>query len=453
MLDLTNSPLITAYKAKTPGSAELAKQALEVMPSGVASESRWLDPHPIYVKHALGPRKWDVDGNGYVDYWGGHGALMLGHAHPVVMKAVQEQLNHGTHYGSCHEMEVRWAQLVTQLIPSAELVRFTSSGTEATILGVRLARAFTGKRKLIRFAEHYHGWTDLMMARVTDTPRGIVSGIGDDVLVARDDDIDSVVQLLDKHNDVAAVIIEPIGANTGLRPLRAEFLTALRKLTQERGVLLIFDEVVTAFRIAPGGAQAHFNVMPDLTSLAKVVCGGLPGGAIAGRKDIMELLSVAATKASGKGVVPHQGTFNANPVAAAAGIATLEIIASSDACARANQFGDAIRRGLNEMFEEEKIGWACYGAFSKFQIFLNAAGMKFKPTEFNQFAYPASALMNDKTSPIIRKMRIGMLVNGVDLLGGGSGSFNSATHGQAELKETVEALRNTIRMLRQEGEI
>ena len=453
MLDLTNSPLIAVYKAKTPGSADLAKQAIEVMPSGVASESRWLDPHPIYVEHAAGPRKWDVDGNGYVDYWGGHGALMLGHAHPAVMKAVQEQLNHGTHYGSCHEMEVRWAQLITRLIPSAELVRFTSSGTEATILGVRLARAFTGKRKLIRFAEHYHGWTDLMMSRVADTPRGIVSGIGDDVLVARDDDIDSVVQLLDKHNDVAAVIIEPIGANTGLRPLRAEFLAALRKLTQERGVVLIFDEVVTAFRVAPGGAQAYFKVMPDLTALAKVACGGLPGGAITGRKDIMHLLSGAATKASGNGVVPHQGTFNANPVAAAAGIATLEIIANTDACTKANQFGDAIRRGLNEMFEEEQVNWACYGAFSKFQIFLNASGMKFKPTEFDQFAYPAAALMNDKTSSMIRKMRIGMLVNGVDLLGGGSGSFNSATHGEAELKETVEGLRKTIHMLRHEGEI
>lgn len=453
MLDLTNSPLIAAYKAKTPTSAELAKQAIEVMPSGVASESRSLDPHPIYVKHAAGPRKWDVDGNGYVDYWGGHGALMLGHAHPIVTKAVQEQLNHGTHYGSCHEMEVRWAQLITQLIPSAELVRFTSSGTEATILGVRLARAFTGKRKLIRFAEHYHGWTDLMMARLTNTPRGIVSGIGDDVLVARDDDIDSVVQLLDKHNDVAAVIIEPTGASSGLRPMQAEFLTHLRRLTQERGVILIFDEIVTAFRIAPGGAQAHFNVMPDLTSLAKVACGGLPGGAITGRKDIMSLLSGSATKASGNGVVPHQGTFNANPVAAAAGIATLEIIANTDACAKANEYGNAIRRALNEVFEEEKVAWACYGGFSKFHIFINASGLKFKPTEFDQFAYPAAALINDKTSPVIRKIRIAMLVNGVDLLGGGSGSFNSAIHGEAELKETVDALRKTIQMLRQEGEI
>jgi glutamate-1-semialdehyde 2,1-aminomutase len=167
----------------------------------------------------------------------------------------------------------------------------------------------------------------------------------------------------------------------------------------------------------------------------------------------MNLLSGAATKASGKGVVPHQGTFNANPVAAAAGIATLEIIANTDACDKANRFGDAIRRGLNEMFEEEKVNWACYGAFSKFQIFLNASGMKFKPTEFDQFAYPSAALMNDKTSPVIRKMRIGMLVNGVDLLGGGSGSFNSATHDETELKETVDGLRKTIHMLRQEGEI
>jgi glutamate-1-semialdehyde 2,1-aminomutase len=455
MLDLTNSPIIAAYKMRTPRSAELAKQAAEVLASGVASESRVLDPYPLYIKHAAGPRKWDVDGNGYVDYWGGHGSLMLGHCHPVVMKAVQEQLNHGTHYGSCHEFEVRWSELVKQLIPSAELVRFTSSGTEATILGVRLARAFTGKKKLIRFAEHYHGWTDLMVARENAPPRGVVSGIGSDVLVARAGDIDSVVQLLDNNNDVAAVIIEPIGANTGLRPMRTEFLGALRKLTQERGVILIFDEVVTAFRIAPGGAQAFYNVKPDLTSLAKVLCGGLPGGAIAGRKDIMDLLSVKATKALGQEVVPHQGTFNANPVAAAAGIATLEIIANTDACAKANEYGETIRKRLNEMFEEEKVEWAAYGAFSKFHIFhnANAKRISFKPTEFEMFDYPASSLMNDRTSPMIRKMRLGMMLHGVDLTGGGSGSFVSATHGDQEMEDTVEGLRKTLHMLRQEGEI
>jgi glutamate-1-semialdehyde 2,1-aminomutase len=451
-MELTNSPLIATYRARTSRSAELAQRAVAVMPSGVASESRVLDPHPVYIKHAEGPRKWDVDGNCYVDYWGGHGSLMLGHRHRAVMDAVHEQLEHGTHYGSCHELEVRWAELVTRLIPSAELVRFTSSGTEATLLGVRLARAFTGKRKLIRFAEHYHGWTDLMISRVDSSPRGVVSGIGDDVLVAQDDDIDGVARLLE-NKEVAAVIIEPIGANTGLRPMRGAFLTELRKLTRDRGVLLIFDEVVTAFRIAPGGAQTHFDVKPDLTSLAKVLCGGLPGGAIAGRKDIMELLSTAATKPSGKGVVPHQGTFNANPVAAAAGIKTLEIIESTDACAKANKYGETIRRRLNEMFEEEKVSWVAYGAFSKFQIWHNAKNLPVKPTEFDPFAYPAATLMNDRHSSVFRKMRIGMLINGVDLTGGGSGSFNSAVHGEAEMDETVEGLRKTLHLLRQEGEI
>lgn len=450
--DLSNSPLIAAYRTKTPGSAELITRAEKVMPSGVASESRVLDPHPLYIKHAEGPRKWDVDGNGYVDYWGGHGALMLGHRHPVVMKAVHEQLEHGTHYGSCHELEIRWAELITGMLPSVDLVRFTSSGTEATILGVRLARAYTGKQKLIRFAEHYHGWTDLMIAREA-VQRGVVSGIGQDVLVAQDDNIESVVRLLDEHKDVAAVVIEPVGANTGLRPMRFAFLAELRKLTHERGVLLMFDEVVTAFRIAPGGAQSLFNVMPDLTSMAKIMCGGLPGGAIGGRKEVMELLSTAATKSSGKGVVPHQGTFNGNPVAAAAGIATLEIVANTDACARANAYGDEIRRRLNEMFEEEGVPWAAYGTFSKFQIFHNAPGFKFKPTKFDPFDYPLAKLINDRTSTVIRKMRIGMLLNGVDLTGGGSGSFISATHGPAELEQTVEGMRQTVRMLRQEREL
>jgi glutamate-1-semialdehyde 2,1-aminomutase len=453
MLDLSNSPLIAAYRAQTPGSAALAKHAIEALPAGVNHESRVLDPYPLYIDHAQGPWKWDVDGNAYVDYFGGHGALLLGHRHPKVTEAVHAQLDRGTHFGACHEQEVRWAELVKQLIPSAELVRFTSSGSEATLLAVRLARAFMRKPKLIRFVEHYHGWSDIMVSRDGAGMPGVLGGVGETVLLAQDNDIESVTRLLEAHKDVAAVIVEPTGANSGMIPLKPEFLRSLREVTTRQGVLLIFDEVVTAFRVAPGGAQTLFDIRPDLTTLAKILAGGLPGGAVAGRKDIMGLLDPAASGASGREKVAHSGTFNANPVAAAAGVATLEIVASTDACAKANQYGETIRQRLNEMLEEERVPWAAYGTFSKFQIFLNARGIAITPTRFDPYLYPPEVLKTNRSSSLFHKLRLGMLLQGVDLTGGGSGSFASATHGEEEMTATVEGLRKTIHLLRQEGEL
>ena len=330
-----------------------------------------------------------MDGNDYVDYFGGHGALILGHSHPRVLAAIQKALADGTHFGSSHERELRWGQLVQRLIPGAERVRFTSSGTEATHLALRLARAQAGSRKFLRFTPQFLGWHDPVVAGYSSnfdgspTP-GVLPEVAAMAVPMDPWDIDAVRNVLEADDDIAAAILEPTGATFGLVPLRPGFLAALRELTAEHGVVLIFDEVVTGFRVAPGGAQAHFGVTPDLTALAKIVSGGLPGGALVGRKDILDLLDFEISTARGREKVPHQGTYNANPITAAAGIAALEIIAEGDACARANAFAETLRRRLNEVLEAEGVPWAAYGTFSAFPPFTTPRG-----PEIDSFAsYP-----------------------------------------------------------------
>ena len=453
----TNSPIIAAYRAATPGSAAAAERASRLFPSGVTHDSRYIEPYGLYITRAQGPRKWDVDGNCYVDYFGGHGALLLGHCHPKIVEATQRQLERGTHFGASHETEIAWAEWVLKLLPSAERVRFTSSGTEATMMALRLARAFTGKSKIIRFKHHFHGWHDHMTSGFAShfdgspTP-GVLPGVTGGLLLAEQNDADGLARLLEAHDDVAAAIIEPTGAHGARLPIDPQFLVALRELTQQHGVLLIFDEVVTGFRVSPGGAQAEYGIRPDLTTLAKILAGGLPGGAVAGRKDILDLLDFQVTKASDREKITHQGTFNANPLSAAAGVAALEIVATTDACARANRYGDELRRRINEVFEEERVPWAAYGTFSMFHIFTNPDHRAIVPTRFDPLQQPAEALAGNRQAAIVHKLRLAMMTGGVDF-SGSPGGITSATHGDAELEDTLTALRHTIHMLKQEGEI
>jgi glutamate-1-semialdehyde 2,1-aminomutase len=454
---ITNSPIIAAYRAATPGSSAASEKASRLFPSGVTHDSRYIEPYGLYITRAQGPRKWDVDGNCYVDYFGGHGALLLGHCHPKVVAAVNQQIERGTHFGASHETEIAWAEWVMKLVPSAERVRFTSSGTEATMMAVRLARAFTGKSKLIRFKHHFHGWHDHMTSGYAShfdgspTP-GVLPGVAGELLLAEQNDPEGLARLLETNNDVAAAIIEPTGAHGAQLPIDPKFLTELRELTRQHGVVLIFDEVVTGFRVSPGGAQAEYGVRPDLTTLAKILAGGLPGGAVAGRKDILDLLDFQVTKASDREKISHQGTFNANPLSAAAGVAALEIVGTTDACARANRYSDTLCRRINEIFEEEHVPWAAYRMFSNFHIFTNPDRQAISPTRFDPLAQPAEALAGNRQAGVVHKLRLAMMTGGVDF-NGSPGGIVSATHGEAELEDTLKALRNTLRMLRQEGEI
>src|SRR5438034_7665259 len=376
------------YRARTPGSAALYAQACRVLPAGLTHDSRATSPYPIYVARAAGARKWDVDGNEYVDYFGGHGALLFGHSHPPLVEAVQRQAALGTHWGASHELEVRWAELVQRLVPSAARVRFTGSGTEASQLALRLARAYTGKTKIMRFVGHFHGWHDAvapggMSHYDGSVPAGIPESLVRETLLLPADDAGPVLDLLQTRNDIAAVIVEPSGASWGQVPLPPGFLAALREATRKRDAVLVFDEVITGFRWSRGGAQARFGVVPDLTVLAKIVAGGLPGGAVAGRAAIMDQLDPAAAKAAGREKIGHQGTFNSNPLCAAAAVATLSIVEREDVCAKAEASAEGLRTGMRQILNQEDVPWGIYGDTSAFQIFQNPAGLDIDPLTFD----------------------------------------------------------------------
>jgi glutamate-1-semialdehyde aminotransferase len=257
----SNSPIVAAYIARTPRSALAYATARDLMPGGVTHDVRYMRPHPIYVDQAGGVRKHDVDGNIYVDYQGGHGALILGHSHPEVTARISEQLARGTHYGANHEMENRWAALICDMVPSAELVRFTNSGTGATMMALRLARAATGRKLLLRFRGHFHGWHDHVAFGVvshfdgTPTP-GVIPELAENVVLVIPNDAAGLRAALAEHGaDIAAAIIEPTGSIYGQVPVEAAFVQTLRDETKRLGIVLIFDEVVTGFRVA-GGAYA-----------------------------------------------------------------------------------------------------------------------------------------------------------------------------------------------------
>ena len=453
---LSNSRIEAAYRERTRRSAELAKEARDLFPSGITHDSRKIDPYTIYVDRAEGPRKWDVDGNEYIDYFGGHGALMLGHHHPDIDRVIVEALGRGTHFGSSHEGEVRWAQAVKDRVPSVERVRFTSSGTEATHLALRVARAATGRRKVVRFRTHFHGWHDHMTQGYishfdgTATP-GVLQEVAGSVVLLDPGDEAAMRETMAGDPEVAAAILEPTGGSFGLTPLRPTFLEALREATAENGVMLIFDEVVTGFRVSPGGAQAEFGIVPDLSTFAKILAGGLPGGALAGRKDLLDFLDFEATSADGREKINHQGTYNANPVSAAAGTEMLRIVGSTDACARANDFGERLRAALNEILIDEDVPWAAYGTFSGFHVFLNSQGRSIRPDQFDPFSIDYREL---KANPpgLADRLRLAMLSNGVDVTGWPGGTI-SAAHGDRELAETAEAFRESLRMLKAEDAI
>lgn len=452
-----NATLLEAYLALTPGSAKLSARAHEVLPSGLTHDSRHFDPYPLYINRALGPVKWDVDNNKYVDYFGGHGALILGHNHPTVMRAVHAALDRGTHFGACHESEIRWAELIRQMVPSAERVRFTGSGTEATLMALRLARAYTGRGKLVRFRGHFHGWSDHMTSGHTNhfdgsATTGVLGGVANNVLLCDANDVPGITRIFNEHRDIAAVILEPTGANFGRMPIMPSFLAVLRDLTRQAGTILIFDEVVTGFRVSPGGVQAALGITPDMTTLAKILSGGLPGGAVVGRKDILDLLDFKVTKAAGREKIAHPGTFNANPVSAAAGIATLEILSTTDACARANAFGETVRARMNQVLEEEDVKWAVHGSYSGMHIFTNPEGDNIVPSQFDAAAFIQKMIDRPRGEGLTGQVRMGLLVNGVDMNTGPSGTI-SAMHGEEEMAITVDAFRATIRALKREGAV
>lgn len=436
------------FMASRPNSQRLYAEAIQTFPAGVTHDTRFLTPFPIFVTHATGPRKWDVDGHEYIDYVGGHGALLLGHSHPAVVQAVQEQVAKGTHYGASHELELEWGGLVKHLVPSAERVRFVSSGTEASLMAVRLVRGYTGKKKLVKFQGHFHGWHDQVMPAVNapfDQPSsvGLLPSTLETTIVLPIDDISAVERTLAEDDDIAAVIIEASGASTGTIPIRPGFLAELRRVTKERGTVLIFDEVVTGFRFSPGGVQAATGVIPDMTILAKVLAGGLPGGAVVGRADIMEQLDFKSQRR-----VYHPGTFNANPLSAAAGVAALKIVATGEPHEKANAATAQLMSRWNEAIEERKAEACVYGEASVLHVYMG-------PCDDRRACGGREACTNDPSKlkgmgrAVTGGFRRAMMLNGLDFIG--TTAIVSATHGQREVDESAVAFAKGLDMLIADG--
>ena len=433
--------LTEAFAQRFPRSLAEFQRATGSLPAGITHDSRHFAPYPIYVDHAAGARKWTIDGPELVDYWMGHGALLLGHSDPAMIEAVQAQVARGTHYSACHELEMAWAELVVRLVPSAERVRFTSSGTEATLLALRLARAFTGRSKVIKFQGHFHGWHDYLAYGVSppfDAPNsaGIPAEVLSTVLLAPPNDLGAVRAHLDAHPDVAAVILEPGGGSNGVIPPDLEFLHSLRALTARRGVVLIFDEVITGFRYARGGAQERYGITPDLTTLAKIVAGGLPGGAVTGRADILEYLDYHDDDPQWNrhGRIGHQGTFNANPLSAAAGITCLTQVATGEPNRLADARGTELREGLEGVLTRRGVpGWV-NGESSVFHIVLAEPGER-RP------GVPAD-LFRATRGPLATALRQAMLLEGVDLMH--TGALVSSAHTPKDIAFTVEAFDRAL---------
>ncbi|MBV9895855.1 MAG: aspartate aminotransferase family protein [Chloroflexi bacterium] len=444
----TPSTIDDSFRKRFSKSAELYQRSRAAIAGGITHDSRNFAPFPIYVERAEGSRKWDVDGNELLDHWMGHGALLLGHNHPDVVAAVAEQVHRGTHYGACHELEVAWAEQIQRLIPSAEWVRFTMSGTEATMLAMRDARAYTGREKVIRFAGHFHGWHDYAMAGYqppfdTPTSTGVPAGVAQSMLVAYPNNIESVRELLDAHpGEVAAVIVEPGGGSNGIIPTNVDFLKQLRTLCTERNVVLIFDEVITGFRYSPGGAQQLYGVTPDVTTLAKIVAGGLPGGAVVGKHDILNVQSFTGELHHDRYErVLQQGTFNANPMSAAAGLTALQLVGEGWPTQQAAEAGEQLRVALRDVFERRGVAGVVLGEASVFQILLGEGMEEAVATTDVQRLMAGRGAVNT--------LRKAMLLNGVDLMR--SGGFTSIVHEDAELAKTVEAFDRSLEALQREG--
>ena len=439
--------ILEEYIAKHPGSAQRYAEATRIFPGGVTHDNRYAQPFPLYLTHGYGPHKWDVDGNEYIDYVSGHGALLLGHSHPAVAAAVAEQITRGTHLGACTDEELRWARAIQALMPSVEKLRFHSSGTEATLMAMRLARAYTGKNKIIKLQDHFHGWHDYAMAGSDRPAPGVPAESWDSMVIVPSGDLEAVEDALNRDSDIAGLILEPTGAHYGQLPFDVpNYLKGLRELTAQHEVILIFDEVVTGFRASPGGAQVLYDVAPDLTTMAKIVAGALPGGAVGGKADIVDMIAHRGDPEwDNQNRVYHPGTFNGNPLSAVAGAVCLELIASQPINQRADAMAGRLKRGLNETLGKMEVSGHAHGIASMIHLVL--ADCDCDREICNMLHREIKEAVG---SPGVTALKRSMQNNGVDIMGRDA-FLVSATHTEADIDRTLAAVEKSLAEVRAEG--
>jgi glutamate-1-semialdehyde 2,1-aminomutase len=362
-------------------SEELYMRAKKVMPGGVNSPVRAfrsVGMNPIFIKRGQGSHLWDEDGNDYIDYVLSWGPLILGHAHPDVVSAIKKQSEMGTSFGACTELEVLMAEKIKQALPSIEVIRMVNSGTEATMSAIRLARGYTGRNLIVKFAGCYHGHSDSLLIKtgsgaltfgIPDSA-GVTKETAKDTIISKYNDTEMIKAIFDRYDeDIAAVIVEPIAGNMGTVPPREDFLKALRELTLKCGALLIFDEVITGFRVSFSGAQGLLGITPDITTLGKIIGGGLPVGAYGGKEEIMRYVSP-------DGPVYQAGTLSGNSLAKAAGYTTLKILSENpNIYEELERRAEKLCRGLKESMEHLEIPVTINRVGSMMTMFFNGQGV------------------------------------------------------------------------------
>lgn len=425
----------------TTRSRQLFRRARRVIPGGVNSAVRAFGAvggTPRFIERGKGPHIWDVDGNQYIDYVGSWGPLLFGHAHPKVLEAVRQALSEGTSFGAPTERELRMAERICDMVPSVEMVRMVNSGTEAAMSAVRLARGVTGRDAILKFAGCYHGHADSFLIKagsgaltlgVPDSP-GVPAKLAEETLLADYNDLPAVTRAFESHPDrIAAVIVEPVAGNMGVVPPVPGFLAGLRDLCTRHGALLIFDEVITGFRLARGGAQERFGVTPDLTVLGKIVGGGLPAAAYGGRRELMEQLAP-------DGPVYQAGTLSGNPLAMSAGLAQLDLLEEERPWSQLEETSSRMESGLQQILGEAGLKLTIQRVGSMMTVFFTEQEVK---------NFPDAARSETKRHAAFCRE---MLDRGIYLAPSQfEAMFVSTAHTNQDLEETLDAARASLKQV------
>ncbi len=422
----------------TTKSKALYERAKKVLPQGVSYGIRYFEDYPFYVGCTNGCKIIDVDGNVYTDYWMGHNALILGHTPPEVLRAVKEQLHKGMHYGVSHELEIQLAEQVVKMVPSVGMVRFTNSGTEANMYAARLTRTYTGRKIIAKFEGGWHGGYDSLHKGVKYPPRlesgGILPEVLENTIVLPFNDIQGTRNILKQHkNKVAGIFIEPVLGSSGAIPAEKDFLKELREICSDEEILLIFDEVITGFRVAPGGAQQFYDINPDITTMGKILGGGFPVGGIGAPSEIIG--HIDSSKYQGEKYSYHGGTFSANPITMTAGLTTLKILENGLLINKLNEMGEYTRKNLREIFEKRKIDVQITGISSLFQ------------THFTKYPIknPRDVAQTDKKT--LNKLHKYLRTRGIFFLPGRRGVLSRA-HENRELETLFEETDTYLKSIR-----